>query len=140
MKRRTGWALLALTALVLLGLAWDPSSHAARQEQGQRQKQKRVLENIDSRKNGDKETQSKFEARRQGNAERFGDKHASVVKNLSLARAAFKDVAPGVEIEVDEQTQAPQVVRARGSQRLAKKARGRLSGESLVRDFLGRNA
>ena len=140
MKRRTGWALLALTALVLLGLAWDPSSHAARQEQGQRQKQKRVLENIDSRKNGDKETQGKFEARRQRNAERFGDKHASVVKNLSLARAAFKDVTPGVEIEVDEQTQAPQVVRARGSQRLAKKARGRLSGESLVRDFLGRNA
>ena len=140
MKRRTGWALLALTALVLLALAWDPSSHAARQEQGQKQKQKRVLENIDSRKNGDKETQRKFEAKRQRNAERFGDKHASVVKALSLARAAFKDVAPGVEIEVDEQTQAPQVVRARGNQRLAKKARGRISGESVVRDFLGRNA
>ncbi len=138
MKRRTGWALLALTPLVLLALAWDPSSHAAKQEQVG--KNKRAFENIDSRKNGDKETQSKFEAKRQRNAARFGDKHASVVKELSLARAAFKETAPGVEIEVDEQTQAPQVVRARGNQRLARKARGRISGESVVRDFLGRNA
>src|SRR5262245_60434224 len=138
MKRRTGWALLALTALVLLALAWDPSSHAAKQEQGR--KNKRLFENIDGRKTGDKETLTKFEEKRQRNAARFGAKHDRVVKDLSVARAAFKDAIPDVVVEVDEQTQAPQIVRASGAQRLARKGRGRASNESVVRDFLGRNA
>src|SRR4030095_15122919 len=138
MKRRTGWALLALTGLLLLALAWDPSSHAAKQEQGQQRRH--VFDNIDSRKNGDKETQNKFEAKRLRNAARHGNKHADIVQDLLHARKAFKDATPDVDIEVDETTQTPEIVRARGAARLARKARQSDSGEKTVRDFLTRNA